>query len=92
MNAVRGNQQAALDSRLFAARGAVREGRLDSAGFRLEGSEMVAEVDAVAAKPVAGGIEEDLLEHAPVQGELRPSVAGVDATRLRPIRSPRLVK
>src|SRR5262249_59909424 len=47
---------------------------------------MMAGEDVVAAKPVGGSVQQDLLQRAAVNGKLRPFVTGLEAPRLAPDR------
>ncbi len=86
VNSVGGDQHVAvMDARVLARR-LVEEARADARSGLLEVRQVMARQDAVASEPFDHRVEQDLLQGAAMDRELRPLVAGIEPARLRPDR------
>ena len=65
---------------------AVDEARRDLAALLLEARDAPAELDPLRAQHLPGGVEQDHLQLAAMDGELRPRQAGMAAARIGPDR------
>src|SRR3984957_8979830 len=68
------------------AGGLVDEIGADAARCLRPAAEVMAGENVGGAKPFGRGIEQDLLQRAAMDRELRPSIAGLDAARFAPDR------
>src|SRR5215472_17360149 len=90
MNAVGGNQQRAFVGARWPVRGAIDEVGANAIRRLAPVREMMAGQNVPCAQPLGRGIEQDLLQNAAVDRELRPFVAGVQSAWLTPDRLPAL--
>ena len=65
---------------------AIDEARRDLAALLLEARDAPAELDPLRAQHLLGGVEQDHLQLAAMDGELRPRQAGMAAARIGPDR------
>jgi hypothetical protein len=86
MDAVGGDQQRAIVSAGRLTRRLVDEVGAHAVRGLGPPDEVMTGKDVLPAQSLGRGIEQDLLQRAAVDGELRPFVAGFDAARLAPDR------
>ncbi len=86
VNAVGGDQQFAFMGARGLAGRPVDEFGADAIGCFSPAGEVMTGEDILAAQPLGGGIEQDLLQGAAVDRELRPFVSGLDAALFAPDR------
>ncbi len=86
MNAVGCDQQCTVMAARSLAGSLVDEIRADACGCLRPAAEMMAGEDVGLAKPFGRSIEQDLLQYATMDRELRPFIAGLDAARFAPDR------
>ena len=82
---------AAISSRAVVAAGGLSGGLVDEIGANAvrcfgPAAQMMAGENVLSPQPFGGGVEQDLLQRAAMDRELRPFVTGLDAARLAPDR------